>query len=147
MTLLVGLWVLHESSPKVLRFGPLLLLPVLFFANGSEANRLLFQPAPVRELNSLPFPKGWTDELIHSTFVACDNPAKAIDALYRPILLLPQNPVQLQAIERDHGSIDNIIFSPTWKTGELAHWEGYFSWLGDNGFKMRQEEGWTLFSR
>jgi hypothetical protein len=147
MSLLMTLAAIRKENFLMGKAGICCLFLVLIVSDQGPGRDLLFSPLPKRELNLPPFPNKWVDELKSSTLVSCDHPSKAIDALGRPLLLLPQNPTQLRKIEADHGAIQHLLLSPDFRSGELTHWEQHFSFLEEEGFKISLAEGWTLFTR
>ena len=147
LSLLAALVSIPTSNQLLWGIGTWALLGALVTFTGGRGQELLFSPLPQRELHATPFPEQWVKPLKDASTVACDHPAKAIDALSRPLLLMPQNPTILNRIESDHGSVEHLLFSPNFKAGELSHWEEHFSLLEETGYRRHEVDNWTLFSK
>ena len=78
-------------------------------------------------------------------WLACDKPAQAIGALHRPLLLLPENPELLVRISAEVQPVRALLFTPDLRDGELAAWAGHAPRLQALGYRVLEDEGWTLY--
>lgn len=98
-----------------------------------------------RELNPPPFPEAWKG--LQPAWASCDIPAQLIDHLKVPILLLPQNPREMERIHTLVRPIHHIFLSPRAGSGELSHWLEEEQTLQKLGFTKSEAEGWILWQR
>jgi len=117
-----------------------MLLMLLLCVQGWSYNQL-------RHLHLNPVPEEMIKSMASENWVACDDPAKLIDLWKKTILLCPDDLKMLNKIDAEVQPINEIVFTPALKDGELAKWielnqdELQKSWL------RKDYDQWILFSR
>jgi hypothetical protein len=100
-----------------------------------------------RKLNLLGPPQEIVSEL-RGPWLASDRPNLVVDVYDDPILFLPNDPQTLDRLSKGVQSLEQLLFTPVLKSGELSHWEGRKGELLSLGYRLAlASEGWELWER
>jgi hypothetical protein len=146
LLLMVNLDVLRGGLKE---WGPVIILVLVVLGIGLDSARV----APLRDswlrprqIHSLELPYSIREQLRGDHWVASDHPAAVVDAIQRPILLLPNRAEQLFEINREVKLMKSIVFTPKLEFGELSNWSSQLDVLEQYGYRcVVSIGGWRLW--
>jgi hypothetical protein len=134
----------HRSLWMKRCFGAWVCVAILW--NADPLKKLFQAAGDPRQIHSVEVPLSLKQKLHSAQWVACDHPAMLIDAIQKPILLLPNTVEQVHAISEEVEPIEVIVLTPNLHKGELATWMDQQAELQQLGYqKVIDPSGWVLW--
>lgn len=102
---------------------------------------------PSSELHLQSMPEALLEFIPSEGLLVSDRPSRIIDSLKRPILLCPQDIMDVKNIHNKVYPISAFVFTPNLLEGEISHWANEHPVLVSEGFQLREKDGWKIYFR